>query len=1459
MLIVIVLSIPAVQTYIAKKVTNDLNETYGTNINIERLGLNWKGEVDIRGVYIGDHHDDTLIFAKEIQTNILSFKNLIEGDLDFGHINLYDAKLYVKTYKGEADDNLFIFSEKFNTGDTTEIKPFSLLSEDVTLVNSKVRIIDENIEDPVVFDLSGVNITASDFEVSGPNVSANIKHIMLDALRGYRIKDLQANFAYTLEAITLDNMVLHTDESKIEGDVKLFYGENGLGDFENNVVITANLIDARISTNDLNAFYDEFGPNQIIQLKGIINGTLNDFTFTEGELATSNTVAKGNFSFKNLLDSEKIYSVNGQNHTLRTNYYDLRRLMPNIIGGVLPNELKDFGNITFKGNTNLAGDILTTDSAISSALGLAEVDLTLGNIHDFDNAYYRGNVQALSFDLSKIAGTTSVGKVTADLKINGRGFTQETVSTEISGIISAFNFEGYNYRNINVTGNLKAPLFNGDLTIDDPNLRMDFEGLVDISKNFNQYDFEADIEFAELNKLNLFKRDSISVFAGKLIMDMDGTTVDDAVGTISFKETFYQNENDDFYFDDFTITSSFSNDLRTIEINSPDIINGKISGKFLITDIPDLFRNGIGSIYANYIPNEVTSNQFIDYEFEVYNKLVEVFVPQLKFGDETRVKGSVSSDESEFKLDFRSPEILVYENYLSKINLQVDNNNPIYNTFISVDSLYNGVYDIVDINLINKTINDTLYIRSEFTGGRNQDDLFNLSLYHTINPEGKSIVGVKKSDITYKDKVWYLNENNNNLNKVAFDDNFKNIRIDSLVLSHNNELIQLAGVLRDTSYKDIKVQFRDVNIGNITPEIDSLRLEGNVNGNLRFLQRDGAYYPNSVVTIDNVFINEIPFGDLNLKVEGNEDLSKYNINTTLINEKVKSISAIGQIDVSAKNPEIKLDVNLNKFNLKAISPFGGDVITNIRGFVSGDAKITGNYKSPDINGRLTLEDSGLKVPYLNTDFDIENNSLIFVTKNKFDIATTTITDTKYNTEGFLSGNATHTNFEDWELNLNIDTDRLLVLDTPPDEDALYYGTAFISGEADISGPVQELVIDVIATTEEGTTFKIPLSDAESIGDDSFIKFLSPEEKAARISGEVIVPENVKGLSLNFDLDINDNAEVEVVVDKVNNSTLKGRGAGTLLIRINTLGKFNMWGEFTVIEGLYDFRYGGIIQKPIGVVPGGNINWDGSPSRAILNLSAKYETEANPSVLLDNPTLNRKIPVEVLVDLTGELIQPDIGFRIAFPGVSSTVRSELEYKLQNEEQRERQALFLVATGSFVNDDYQGSNALSGTLVERVNSIVADLFTDSDSKFNVLPYYESGDRTIDQENSDRFGVTVTTQINERILINGKVGVPVGGANESTVAGDIEVQWLVNEDGSLRINFFNRQADIQFIGEDQIFEQGAGVSYSVDFDTFKELMNKLFNKKVTLDSEKELPVTPDDNSFPIDFNNDGKEQEE
>src|SRR5690606_34086652 len=106
---------------------------------------------------------------------------------------------------------------------------------------------------------------------------------------------------------------------------------------------------------------------------------------------------------------------------------------------------------------------------------------------------------------------------------------------------------------------------------------------------------------------------------------------------------------------------------------------------------------------------------------------------------------------------------------------------------------------------------------------------------------------------------------------------------------------------------------------------------------------------------------------------------------------------------------------------------------------------------------------------------------------------------------------------------------------------------------------------------------------------------------------------------------------------------------------------------------------------------------------------------------------------------------------------------------------------------------------------------------------------GERTPEQEGVDRFGVMVSTQISNRLVFKGEVGVPIGGVSESFIFGNAELNFLLNEDGTLRFKVFNRENDIRYIGEDIIYNQGMGLSYTVDFDTSDELVRKIFKGEI------------------------------
>lgn len=1438
--LVLFFSIPAVQTVVGKKATNWLNDRYKTNINIDRIGLKWNGDISLRDIYVEDYLKDTLIHIQTLEASILSFNNAINNKLQFGGVKIDGLTLNINTEKDSIDTTLDVFIAKLDSepSDGTP-STFLLTTSKLKLTNSKFRYIDHNHETAKILDFHELGGVVNDFKVQGPNVYGNVVGLTFLDHRGLRVDEMNAKFQYTLTQMRFDNLEAKSKGSHLKGAVVFDYDRKDFANFLDKVKVTANFKDSEIDFNELNYFYDEFG-NKKGTFSTDITGVLNDFTTKNFYFTSTNTVIAGDVQYKNLFTSTRPFYMNGDFDRLSSNYYQLRTLLPNILGRTLPSSFQKFGQFNIRGTTEITEEYVDAQLIIDTEIGGSVSDLKLTQIDDIDNASYVGDITLEDFNLGAFVGDPMIGNITLDAHVDGKGFTQEKLNTEIVGRIFKLEYNDYAYHNLNVSGVLKDQLFDGNLVSNDPNAKFNFQGLADLSGTENEFRFKASIDLLDLHKLNFVERDNISILKGDVVLDVVGNNIDNMAGDIFFKEIAYTNQNATYAFQNFNVSSEFDNDIRKISINSPDIIDGTVTGRFHFDEVIDLVQNSVGSIYANYRPIKVLPNQYLTFNFKIYNKIVDVFLPEVELSKNTSLRGSIIGDENKFKLTFKTPHVIAYGNTIDNVEILMDNKNPVFNTYIEIADITTKWYDAKEFNLINKTINDTLFFRTEFKGGKGFDDNYNLSFYHTIDNTNKSVVGIKRSDVSFRGNKWYINNKNNRQNRFIFNKTLDSIFIEKIVMNHENEKIDLEGHLFGKNDKNIKLQFSDVGLEKITPEIDSIRLGGIVNGNLDIKQINGGYVPKSKLGIADLLVNDKLLGDLNIAITGDESLEKFDVDAKLVNETLESLVAKGNINFSGETNTIDVDAKIDDFDISPFSPLGEDVITEIRGLISGDAKVVGNLNNPAINGELSILAGGLYIPYLNVDVDMANSSIVKLYDQTFEFDNVTVLDTQDYTKGQLNGTISHTSFGDWRLGLHLTTDRLLVLNTELDEDdeeALYYGTGYMSGEAWIEGPTDELLIRVEGTTEKGTSLKIPISDVASIGDASFIKFVSKEEFYDPKKQAENALDDFKGLELQFDLDVTPDAEVEIVVDKNTGSTIKGSGAGSLLMEINTNGKFNMWGDFITYEGEYNFKYRGIINKKFTVKPAGTITWEGDPFKAQLNVEAVYNLEANPDVLLDSPTFNKKIPVEVGIRLTGDLMKPDPLFNITFPTTRGVAQSELtDFLLNDDDKRRLQALSLLSQGRFVNDVNINQNVLTGNLIETATGILNDALSgDGNGKLNVGVNYSQADRSLNLETADQLGLTVSSQISDKITFNGQIGVPVGGVTQTAIVGDAEIEISLNEDRSLTAKIFNRQNQIQYVGEIQGFTQGIGLSYQVDFDTLKELVDKVFKGKKKMAEEK------------------------
>ncbi|MEZ4971049.1 MAG: translocation/assembly module TamB domain-containing protein [Flavobacteriaceae bacterium] len=1430
----VVLSLPFVQTRFAKYATTKINKEFGTNINIDRLRvslISW--DTSLKGVYIEDYKKDTLFYIDHLSTSILNVRNVVNGKLEFGDIAIERLNFKLSTYKDDKNTNLEVFIDKLDDKKPREpgTPPFYFSSSDVEISDSKFKLIDENRETTEVLNFGDLNISASDFTIIGPDVSTNIQKMSFSSARGVEVNEMATEFKYTKQQMRFDSLEIKTPQSHLLGKVVFDYEREDLKDFLDKVKIDAEFMESTVALNEVNLLYNQFGSDIIVSFSTIVDGVLNDLNTNDLFLTTHNTGIRGDFNFKNLFAKDSGFVLEANMRNVTSSYYELRALLPNILD-VLPSSIQKLGQFTVRGDALITESSINTKANINTLIGSSYVDLELTDIDHIDDASYKGFVSLIDFDLGNLIESDKVGITNLDFNVEGKGVVMEYLNTEVIGQVYSVNFNGYDYKDINVSGIIKEQLFDGSLLCSDENIQFSFKGLADFAENRNNFNFIASVDYADLKKIH-FIDDSVSIFKGDINMDISGNSLDNIVGDIKFTKTNYQNKNETYYFEDFKVSSTFENDsTRIIDINSPDIITGYLKGNFKVRELGRLLQNSLGSIYTNYRPFNISENQRLAFNFKIYNKIVDVFFPEVKFDPNTFIRGNIIADEGDFKLTFKSPSIVAYGNELDSIDVKIDNKNPLFNTYVSIGDLATPFYDVKDFNLINTTLKDTLFFRTEFKGGSEYNDSYNLNFYHTFNKENKSVIGLKTSDVSFKGNKWILNKDGNNKNKVILNKTLDSITIEEVVMNNNEqEQIRLRGQLADSTYKDVELQFKIVTLGKITPTIDSLKLHGEVNGTLNVLQKDNVYLPSSNLNIKNFGVNNITLGDLTIGIVGNKDLTDFVVNTSLVDKGFEKLSVVGNIFNREEIPQANLIVDFNKFNLEPFSPLGEGVITNIRGLLQGSAIIKGPVNNPNWSGVLSLNEAGIAIPYLNVDYSFAPYSRVKLSDQTFHFQKVKLTDVAMNTKAILDGSITHKLFTDWSLDLNVDTnnDRFLILNTPFKEEVLYYGTGYLNGTGRIFGPTNALTINVDGETARGTSLKIPISDVVSIGDFSFINFVG--KKVEDVDTEQRVLKEVEGLEMAFNLDVTPDAEVEIVVDTKTGSSLKGTGAGILFIEINTNGKFNMYGDFVVVTGQFRYKFGGIVDKTFKVKPGGNITWEREPLAAQLNMEAIYSLNANPAPLLDNPGYTRRIPTDVVVRLTGELESPVIDWRIEFPGTNSIVKSELEYRLQDPTIAEKNALFLLAQGSFVNEQ-TGINqqAVTGNLLQSASGLLNSLLSGDNDKLNFGLSYEQGilDRSTDIQTENRLGVTLSTQISERVLLNGRVGVPVGGVSETVVAGDVEVQILLNEEGTLSAKIFNRENEIQqFLADRQGYTQGVGLSYQVDFDSFKQLLRKILRK--------------------------------
>jgi hypothetical protein len=232
--------------------------------------------------------------------------------------------------------------------------------------------------------------------------------------------------------------------------------------------------------------------------------------------------------------------------------------------------------------------------------------------------------------------------------------------------------------------------------------------------------------------------------------------------------------------------------------------------------------------------------------------------------------------------------------------------------------------------------------------------------------------------------------------------------------------------------------------------------------------------------------------------------------------------------------------------------------------------------------------------------------------------------------------------------------------------------------------------------------------------------------------------------------------------------------------------------------------------------------------AEVNLQAKYTVNTSLKGLVTNANYsNENVDVDLIISLSGSLMQPEIEFNILLPNSPSSYQQELDRRILTADVMNYQAFSLLMLGDFYRQNLgvqEGVNlgdsftrTTSEVLVSQFGTwITAGLgsyvdleldYTTGNNPYNTL--IQSGDEI-------RLGVSKDF-LDGRLRINSSLDVPIAQDGSSTlILGDTQIEYSISKDGRTILRAFNRSnRNDPLLQNTSPYTQGVGIQFRKDFE--------------------------------------------
>lgn len=697
--------------------------------------------------------------------------------------------------------------------------------------------------------------------------------------------------------------------------------------------------------------------------------------------------------------------------------------------------------------------------------------------------------------------------------------------------------------------------------------------------------------------------------------------------------------------------------------------------------------------------------------------------------------------------------------------------------------------------------------------------------------------------VTFGDTLWNVSAGN-----VQYADG--QITVGGFRLSHADQSLAVLGRLSKDVDDNLCVMLQKVDVSYILSfvNLDVVKFSGLATGTICAKpSSEGHIEVDAQLHLPDFYFNDGLMGAADIKGRFSTVDKRLHLDADMQEIGVGSTKVQGYVGIGEKT--IDLHVASKNTNLYFLRRYISDIFSNISGRTTGECHIYGPFKKIDFEGS---EQANLYATINATGSSYHlSDGVVTITPGTFSFDNYSVTDDNKGT-GTLNGKLTHNHIKDVHYDFTINASQLEFYNKARSVDLSFYATAYGTGRIRLYGRPGMFTADINIRPDAGTLFTYIVDTPEATTDAGLLQFRDKMEvqaeaeeaslfepdsvasaKPARTAERKARKEEEEGstdIYLNFLIDMDPAARLRVITDEKTGDNITLAGEGAIRATFYNKGSFQMFGTYTVSQGLFKMVIQEIFHKDFQIQRGGTIVFAGNPYEGDLNLQAVYTVQSATLADLGLNFSDKSVRADCVLNLGGKVKSPQITFDLSLPTVSEEVKQMVRQLITTEEDMNMQMLYLLGVGRFYNYDYastdaaasgqsQGSVAmkslLSSTLSGQLNNIISNAVGASNWTFGAnLATGQTG-----WSDMEVGGALSGRLLNNRLLVNGVVGYRDRTTSTSNFVGDFDINYLLTPSGSVSLKAYSETND-RYFTKSSLTTQGIGILLKRDFSNFKDL---------------------------------------